>query len=518
MTRRPSPRRSRSLLVTAVAVVFALAAPALPAVSAADESSSPTIAAEEYAARRARVAEAVGADGMLVLLSAPERPRNGDVVWPFRQDDDLLYLTGVAEPETALVLLPGEEELREVLFALDRDPLAELWTGPIPSHEELAAASGVEQVESAAGWRSLVTAALNGEKWGESDLYGYYRPPAAPRFHEAVVAGRAEVWLDLGLRWGLGGGGDPGPALELAREIRETWPEVAIRNATPLLESFREVKSPAELELIGRAIAITEEAIRAGMRRALSAETENQLRATIEFTFADLGACCWGFPSIVAAGPNATVLHYEAGSDPVPRDGLALFDVGAEVEGYTADVTRTFPSDGTFSPEQRAVYQAVLDASDAGIADMRAGTSFADLNVRTLERIGAALVELGLATENVAEQAELYLPHGVGHPLGLQVHDVFDRTRKLEPGMVWTIEPGIYVRPDDVRASEVWEELSAEERERVDAALERYAGIGVRIEDDVLITEGAPRILSDGTPRTVEEIERFMAAQTRPGG
>ena len=502
-----------TLAVFAVSAAGALAATPPPA----GPTDPAPIAPEEYAARRARVAEAVGPDGMLVLRSAPERPRNGDVVWPFRQDDDLLYLTGVAEPDTTLVMLPGEEELGEVLFALDRDPQAELWTGPIPSHEELAAASGIEQVDSARAWRSLVTAALDGDKWGESDLYGYYRRPAAPRFLEAVRAGRAEVWLDLGMRWGLGGGGEAGPALELAREIRETWPEVAIRNATPLLESLREVKSPAELALLERAIAITEEAIRAGMRRAATAETENQLRATIEFTFHDLGACCWGFPSIVAAGPNTTILHYEAGVDPVPRDGLVLFDVGAEVAGYTADVTRTFPADGTFSDEQRAVYRTVYDASEAAIAEMRPGTSFADIHLRTLERIGTSLVELGLATENVAEQAELYLPHGVGHPLGLQVHDVFDRTRTLEPGMVWTIEPGIYVRPDDVRASEAWGELSEEERERIDAALARYAGIGVRIEDDVLITEGAPRVLSDGTPRTVEEIERFMA-QDRPGG
>jgi len=501
-------RRASVLRIAAAACLAASLGATVPRAAA-----EPPIAPEEYAARRGRVAEAVGADGMLVLLSAPVRPRNGDVVWPFRQDDGLLYLTGVAEPETTLVLLPGEEDLREMLFALDRDPLTELWTGPIPSHEELAAASGVEEVEGAGAWRSLVTAALNGERWGESDLYGYYRPPAAPRFREAVLAGRAEVWLDLGMRWGLGGGGDPSPALELAREIRETWPEVAVRNATPLLESLREIKSPAELALLERAIGITEEAIRAGMRRAPTAETENQLRATIEFTFLDLGACCWGFPSIVAAGPNTTILHYEAGTDPVPRDGLVLFDVGAEVAGYTADVTRTFPADGTFSDEQRAVYQAVLDAWRASLADMRPGISFADLHVRTLERIGAALVELGLATENVAKQAELYLPHGVGHPLGLQVHDVFDRTRELEPGMVWTLEPGIYVRPADVRASAAWGELSEEERGRIDAALARYDGIGVRIEDDVLVTEGAPRVLSDGAPRTVEEIERLMAPQ-----
>lgn len=502
----PMTVHRRSLLRLVVLPLLAIAA-------AAHAAEPPAIAPGEYAARRARVADAIGPGGMLVLLSAGEMPRNGDVAWPFRQDDHLLYLTGVAEPGTTLVMLPGEESVGEVLFARNRDPHAELWTGPIPAHEEISATSGIGEVEAAGAWHSLVTAALNGQKWGESELYRFYRLPAAPRFREAVHAGTAEVWLDLGMRDGLRG--EASRALELAREIRGAWPEVAIRNATPLLEGLREIKSPAELTLLERAIGITEEAIRAGMRRAPAAETENQLRATIEFTFHDLGACCWGFPSIVAAGSNTTILHYEAGTDPIPRDGLVLFDVGAEVAGYTADISRTFPADGTFSPEQRAIYQAVHDAWRTGVAEMRPGTSFADLNVRTLERIGASLVELGLATENVASQAELYLPHGVGHPLGLQVHDVFDRARKLEPGMVWTLEPGIYVRPDDVRASDVWRELTEEERGRIDAALDRYAGIGVRIEDDVLITDGAPRVLSDGAPRSVEEIERIMA-QARP--
>jgi Xaa-Pro aminopeptidase len=497
-----SPTARSSRLLAAVLLTCSLA-PALA-------QEPPPVPAEEYAARRARVMEAIGPEAVLVLTSPPPAHRNGDVDWPFRQDDDLLYLTGVAEPDTALVLIPGEDRFREVLFARDRDPLTEVWTGPIPEHEELGTASGIAEVHPAGGALGLLEAALSGRSWGESDLYRYYRPPASPELAAAVREGRATVWLDLG-----GGfrGELPSPAEHLADRIRRSWPQVGVRDASHLLAGLREVKSPAEVALIQRAVDVTIEAVRAGMRRALTAERENQIQATVEFSFRDLGACCWGFPSIVAAGENTTVLHYEAGEAPVPRDGLVLLDVGAEVAGYTADVSRTFPADGTFSPEQRAIYQAVLDTSQALLPRIRPGVPFRDLHLQALELLGAELLELGLVTENDPRQVEMYFLHGLGHPLGLQVHDAFDRTRVLEAGMVWTLEPGLYVRPADVEASEAFAALGEAEQARVREAMARYAGIGVRIEDDVLVTEGAPRVLSAGAPRTVEEIEGFMGAQ-----
>ncbi len=497
-----------SSTLRALPLVLVLATASAAPVLAQDP---PSIPAEEYAARRARVMEAIGADAVLLLASPPPANRNGGVDWPFRQDDDLLYLTGVAEPETTLVLIPAEDEYREVLFARERDPLAEVWTGPIPEHAELGAASGIAEVHPAGGALGLLEAALGGSSWGESDLYRYYRPPLSPELRAAVLAGEAEVWLDLG---GGGLGGEvPTPAGHLAERIRRSWPQVQVRDAAPLLASMREVKSPAEVALIQRAVDVTAEAIRAGMRRALTAERENQVQATVEFTFRDLGACCWGFPSIVAAGANTTVLHYEGGEAPLVRDGLVLLDVGAEVAGYTADVTRTFPADGTFSPEQRAVYQAVLDAWQALLPRIRPGIAYRELHLQALDLLGAELLELGLVTENDPRQTEMYFLHGLGHPLGLQVHDAFDRTRVLEPGMVWSLEPGLYVRPEDVEASDAFKALGEEERARVWAAVERYAGIGVRIEDDVLVTGGAPRVLSDGAPRTVEDVERFMAGE-----
>jgi len=508
----------RPLCARALSTALLLAALALPAFAA----TPPPISADEYAARRARVMEAIGGDGVLLLMSPPPAHRNGDVDWPFRQDDDLYWLTGVTEPDTTLVLVPAEERFREVLFAQDRDPLQEVWTGPIPDHEELAAASGIAEVHGSGGALRFLEAALSGRPWGDSDLYGYYRQPATPELLAAVRAGKAAVWLDLGDGGFRGPGPDgrrvPTPEQQLADRIRESWPQVAVRNATPLLSGLREVKSPAEVAQIEHAIDVTEAGIAAGMRRALTAERENQVEATVDFTFRDLGACCWGFPSIVAAGDHTTVLHYEGGEAPLVRDGLVLLDVGADYAGYTADITRTFPADGTFSPEQKAIYEAVLAASDAAMAELHTGMPYRDLHARALEVLGEKLLPLGLIVDNDPKQVAMYFRHGLGHPLGLQVHDTFDRSRVLEEGMVWTIEPGLYVRPADVEASEAFGAMSEEEQAAVRAALERYAGIGVRIEDDVLVTAGGARLLSDGAPRTVAAIEGFLAAQREAGG
>jgi Xaa-Pro aminopeptidase len=249
------------------------------------------------------------------------------------------------------------------------------------------------------------------------------------------------------------------------------------------------------------------------MARVLTAARESEGQATIEFTFRNLGACCWAFPSIVAAGRNATTLHYESNNDPIVRDGLLLTDIGAEVDGYSADVTRTYPADGSFSPEQRAIYDVVLAAQTESLALMRPGRRHLEVNNKALEVVGRELQKLGLVTKNTPEQAALYLFHAIGHPLGLQTHDVYDRARAYEPGMVFTNEPGIYIRQDDIVASDVFAKLPAAEQASMRAALQRYDGIGVRIEDDVLITSGEPKVLSAAAPRTVNEIEGWMAAK-----
>ena len=183
------------------------------------------------------------------------------------------------------------------------------------------------------------------------------------------------------------------------------------------------------------------------------------------------------------------------------------------MDGYSADVTRTYPASGTFSPEQRAIYEVVLAAQNESTPLMRPGHKHLDANNKALEVVGRELLKLRLVTKNTAEQAGLYLFHGTGHPLGLQTHDVYDRTRAYEAGMVFTNEPGVYVRKDDILSGDVFAGLSTTEQASMRAALQRYDGIGIRIEDDVLITAGEPKMLSAAAPRTVQDIEAWMAGK-----
>lgn len=467
----------------------------------------------EYAARRARVAQAIGPNAMLILQSPEPAMRNGDVNWPFRQDDNLYYLTGIAEPETTLVLVPGQKNVSEVLFVRDRNPQAELWTGRIPTFDEARTRSGIAIVTSSRSVDGFVAAVLRGLPWSPTPANMRYSEAVAPEFFDIVKRGAAQVWLLLSAR--RAGSGPLTPVLQYAKDLRERYPEVSIRDATTILRDIREVKSPAEVALLRRATEISAEAQIAGMRRALTATNERQVQATIEYTFRERGACCWGYPSIVASGAHATTLHYVNDDAEINRGDLLLADVGADYEGYTADVTRTYPVSGKFTPDQRAVYDAVYRASERSIALARPGHHWQELHEAAEKSLGEDLLKLGLITQNTAEQVKLYFPHGIGHPIGLQVHDVFRAVRPLEPGMVLAIEPGIYVRKDDVVASPVYRGWSGADKKGVDAALARFNGIGVRLEDNVLVTAGDPEILTVKAPRSAEEIERVLGESAR---
>ena len=488
--------------IALVAVIVLLAAPT-PAQRAG-------ILPAEFQARRMALAKSIGDDALFIAFSSEAARRTGDVDFPFRQEDNLLYLTGMSEPDTTLVLLPGERERREVIFSRDRDPSNERWTGIIPSAAQVTAATGVREVVSPRRFNQFVDALFQGRGWGAPSQSSYFAPPGMPAFLASVRAGRAEVWLVMHDRGSLGS--PPTREQRFADDLRRQYPDVRFRDASPLLLAMREIKSPAELTLIQRAVDITAEAQKAAMARVLTATHEYEVQATIEFTFRNLGACCWGFPSIVAAGRNATTLHYETNNDPIVRDGLLLTDIGAEVDGYGADVTRTYPADGTFSPEQRAIYEAVLAAQNESLALMRPGHRHLEVNNKAIEVVGRELLKLGLVTKSTPEQAGLYLFHATGHPLGLQTHDVYDRARVYEPGMVFTNEPGVYVRKDDILASEIFRALPTPEQTSMRAALQRYDGIGVRIEDDVLITSSDPKLLSHRAPRLAADIEALMAS------
>ena len=453
-------------------------------------------APEEYAARRAALARQIGPDGVLVLMSPAPAQRNGDVDWPFRQEDSILYLTGLAEPETTLVLMPGDAERKEVVFSRDSNPATEVWTGRIPMKAEVTAVSGIKDVVSSSQFETFLPSLLRQQE-GQKKLRD----------------GKLTVWMILENR-SLASA----PSAELAyiEQLRSRYPELQFRDAFPLLAEMRLAKSPAEIAIVQKAIDVTVAAQAAAMRRVLTATHEYQVQATIEYTFRELGACCWAFPSIAASGRNATTLHYQTNNDVVVPGGLVLTDIGAEVDGYSADVTRTYPQDGTFNPEQKAIYSAVLRAQSETIPLMRPGTSMRDVQAKATTILGEELLKLGLIVRNEPDQVRMYFRHGLGHQLGLRTHDVGDyRGNLLRAGMIVTNEPGLYVRAADVKANPAYLALTTDERAGIDAALVKYADIGVRIEDDILVTAGEPRNLSVGSPRTVEAIEAFMAAAAK---
>lgn len=447
--------------------------------------------ASEYVARRAALVKRMGPDDILLLLSPPPSNRDGDVDWPFRQEDNLLYLTGIQEPETTLILVPGQSDLPELLLARPSKPQEEVWTGRVPTADALTAKSGVKVVVTDMDLNTVIESVLD-----TRDMQA------------KMSAGKVTVWVSMEKR---NLGKTPSPELAFVEQLRRSYPDLQFHDAFPLIADMRKIKSPTEMTSLQRAIDVTVAAQKAGMLRAKTAQYEYQVQATIDFTFRDLGACCWAFPSIVAAGRNGTTLHYESDNDPIVKGGLLITDIGAEVDGYSADVTRTYPQNGTFTAEQRDIYEAVLRVQTATMAMMKPGTTMETLQKKATAMLGDELLKLGLISENTTEQVRLYFYHGLGHPIGLRTHD--DGVGFKHPfmaGMVVTNEPGLYVRPDDVRASKTYQALPEAARARIDAALKKYADIAVRIEDDVLITQGEPKNLSAGAPRSIAEIEAWM--------
>jgi Xaa-Pro aminopeptidase len=469
-------------------------------------TSAFAIDAAEFAARRARLAKELGPNAMLVVFSAKPAIRNGDVEYPFRQSDDLLYLTGISQTETTLVMLPGESGFSEVLFTREREPRRELFTGRVLSNDEATKISGIKNVFGAGRFRQFLDVALTGGIWPVPDSVDRLPNRATPLFTEAVRAGRAEVWLALENR------NMQSEELQFADDLRKRYPEVVFRDAHQRLRAMREVKSPAEIAALQRAVDISVIAHKAAMKRALTATNEAQVEVAAD-SVAREGTCCWGYPPIVASGANATTLHYMVNDAPVDRKGLFLMDMGAEVDGYSCDITRTFPASGKFSPDQRAVYEAVLAAQDAAIAAMKPGARLGDADKAAIAVLGRELVKLGLTTKDDPHQVLMYFRHGIGHHIGLDVHDVWDRDRIAEPNMTFAIEPGVYVRKDDVLANPTFTKLSKEEQDKIRAALDRFNGVGVRIEDDIVVTAAAPRVMSVAAPRTVGEIEAWLASK-----
>jgi Xaa-Pro aminopeptidase len=455
---------------------------------------------DDLAARRARIMERLGPDAMLILWSAPVARYSNDVDYEFRQESNLYYLTGVTQPETMLVLLPGNESRREILFIKERNLVQEHWTGRVLSADEARAATGIDTVLTTGQFEPFVTAMLARRP------YGAITAMQAAAFFDALSAGRGRLALLLDPGRGLD---DPlGPQLEFARKIRDRFTGFMVSDATKLFTDLRLIKTPYERSVLARSIGITNDGQLAGMKAAHPGAFEYEVKAAIEAVHKGRGAAP-GYPSIVGSGPNATILHYPEDSRQMQAGDLLLVDAAASLDYLTGDVTRTYPVSGTFSQAQKDIYAIVLQAQLEGIQAAKPGATLLDVHRRTVEVIKAGLLKLGLITDAAGEQYRMWYTHGASHYLGIDVHDVGETSRPLAPGMAFTIEPGIYIRQVALDALPKTPENLAF-IEKVQPAVRRYADIGVRIEDSFLLEESGLRNLSAALPKTIADVEAVM--------
>ncbi len=429
----------------------------------------------EFAARRTQLLEAIG-DGVAVFPSAPLAVRNHDVEHPYRQDSDLYYLTGLDEPESVLVLTNQHEEHRVVLFVRPKKREREIWDGP---------RAGVEGAVQEFG--ADVAFPIDELPKRLPDYLGNVE-----RLHYRIAQNDeadAKLFDCLNL---LRRGGRRGI----------TAPE-AIIDSSAHLHEMRLRKSDAELATMRRAAEITKEAHLRAMHFTRPGMHEYEIDAELLHVFRKHGSERPAYESIVGSGPNATILHYRAGNRVLNEGELVLIDAGCELDYYASDVTRTFPVSGKFSDEQRAVYEVVLHAQKECIEAVKPGVTLHDLHDGALRSITEGLLGIGLLEGKVdalieEKKYEAFYMHRTSHWLGMDVHDVGHyyvdgKHRPLEPGFVLTVEPGLYVPTDAEGVDEGWR------------------GIGVRIEDDVVVTEGGHDVLTAGIPKEIDDVEAACA-------
>lgn len=457
---------------------------------------------QEVKRRRQALMHQLGDGALLILFSAEPRTFERDIDYEYRQDSNLYYLTGIDQPGTILVLMPGNRTQKEILFLRRRDPTRELWTGRMLRQDEARSISGIEVIYDADLFDTFIESVLNGQHFGPR-TYGPTIEYAG--FFDALHQGRAVVYLALENRPGLKR--LPNRVWRFAEKIRRRFLGIDVRDVTPLLHRMRLVKSPYELAQLRRAVEITCRAHREAMKVLRPGRYEYEIEAVVEYTFKRLGAAWPAFPSIVASGPNATTLHYDRSTRQIHPGELLLVDIGAEYHYYAADVTRTYPADGRFTPDQAALYDLVLEAQREALKLVRPGSTIPQIHQRAVDVLKRGLHRLGLITSEETSQYRLWFPHGTSHWLGMNVHDVGDRNAPFEPGMVLTVEPGLYIREDTFqRIRQEDPELAA----AIEPAFRKYRGIGVRIEDDVLVTERGYVVLSKNAPKMITEIEAIM--------
>ena len=422
--------RGRRLLVAAVGVlVFAAAAAAGPL-------------QDDLTARRARLIERLGPSALAIFWSAEPKVYSLDTDYEFRQDSDMLYLTGIAQEGAILVLMPGNRTQKEVLFIREPNPRREHWNGHSLTKEEATAESGIKKVHYAGEFESFVTAMFNrrphgvrrGEVTDEFDT-----------FFDAVGANRATLALPLGPR--PAPSAPLTPVYEFAARARDRFVNVTFVDTLPMVAELRQIKTPYEQTLMEKSAIISGKAHMAGMSTAGPGRFEYEVEAAIEQVYMANGAMHWGYPSIVGSGPNATILHYNESSRRMQAGDLLLVDAAASYQGYTVDITRTYPVSGTFTEAQKDLYRLVLAAQEAGMQAAKIGGKTADVEKAAEAVVKPGLLKLGLITDATGDQFRTWYTHGICHWIGMDVHDVGDYQKPLAAGMTFVVEPGIYVRP-----------------------------------------------------------------------
>ena len=430
---------------------------------------------EEFARRRRALMRLVGRDGIAVLPAAPVRHRNSDVEYPYRQDSDFHYLTGFGEPEGVAVLVPGRAQAEYILFVRERDAAREAWDGRRAGPTGAKREHGADDAFPIGDIDEILPGLM------ENRARVFYTMGVYADFDQRVLG-----WVN-GLRTQAKNGRHPPQEL------------VALDH---VLHDLRLYKSGRELELMRTAARIAARAHVRAMRFCRPGATEYQVMAELLHEFRRHNADV-AYPPIVGGGANSCTLHYRANAAPLASGDLLLLDAGCEYESYASDITRTFPVNGRFSPAQRAVYEVVLEANRAAIAKVRPGNHWNEPHEAAVRAITQGLVHLKLLRGRVPALIKSgayrrFFMHRTGHWLGLDVHDVGDykigdEWRVLEPGMVLTIEPGLYL-PAGARG-----------------VPKRFRNIGIRIEDDVLVTKRGAEVLSARAPKDPDQIEALMA-------
>jgi Xaa-Pro aminopeptidase len=427
---------------------------------------------EAYRERRERLAAAMER-GIAIVPTAAERLRNRDAHHPYRFDSYFHYLTGFAEPEALLIIVSGDER-KSILFCRDKNPEREIWDGFRYGPEAAREVFGFDETYSITQLDELAAKLIANQP-------ALFYPIGA----ESAWDSRVINWLNQVRAQARAGISAPSE----------------LKDIRVLLDEMRLIKSAGEIAIMKQAAAISTSAHKRAMRAARPGMMEYEIEAELLYEFRRRGAQSPAYTPIVAGGANACVLHYVENSSRLEDGALLLIDAGCELNGYASDITRTFPINGKFSSEQRAVYELVLAAQKAAIAGVKAGNAWDQPHTAAVKVLTQGMIDLGLLKGAVEEALEKesftrFYMHRTGHWLGMDVHDAGDYKREgnwraLQPGMVLTVEPGCYIRPADDVPKEFW-------------------NIGVRIEDDVLVTESGREVLTADAPKQIAEIEALM--------